>query len=294
MKTGIKINKELLTITHQPLLDPIMKCLGVNLSEYCFPNLYFFRETHQYNILSDGEDLCLSGISYDKKRYLMPLVNLESRETYRQKLIEWGRDGGYDILFPIPESWVPLFEEENFLAEYREEDSDYLYASEKMQHYPGRKLHKKRNLLKQFVQNCEAEIHPLTDRNIQEPLRLLDIWQAASTQEMGDSDYYQCREALVNREHFNLQGAVFYADGNAVGFMIGEAVNDEVFAIHFAKGDTGVKGIYQYMFNSFALEFCRDYRYINLEQDLGIEGLRKTKRSYQPDLMAHKYRIHLK
>jgi uncharacterized protein len=292
MKTGGFMEEANLDMQHQPLLAPLMKSIQVPLSEYCFANLYFFRNTHQYKVFSNGRDYFLSGISYDKKRYLMPLKDLNSSEEYREKLLDLANRNNYDMIFPIPESWLSHFEGK-FTIDFLEQDSDYLYTSEKMQNYPGRKLHKKRNLLKQFLEKYEPDIQPLTEENVQEPLELLDIWQEASPQEMGDSDYYQCRDALIHRDSFNLKGAVFYADGKPVGFMIGEAVSDEVFTIHFAKGDVSAKGIYQFMFNGFSKEFCTDFQYINLEQDMGMEGLRRTKRSYQPDMMAHKYRIHL-
>ncbi len=294
MKTEMIAQEQILDMEHQSLLAPLMKNIELPLSEYCFANLYFFRKTHQYRIVANGDDRYLSGISYDKKRYLMPLVDLQKNRDYLNSMIIFGKKEGYDMIFPIPESWVSLFDEFSVTSDFLEQDSDYLYTSEKMRAYPGRKLHKKRNLLKQFTQNYRAELKPLNEENVHEPLELLDLWQAASTQEMCDSDYYQCRDALNHREWFSLQGAVFYADGEAVGFMIGEAVSPEVFTIHFAKGNVSAKGVYQYMFNSFAEEFCKDYKYINLEQDMGMEGLRRTKRSYLPDMMAHKYRIHLK
>ena len=294
MKTEIYTDQKELGMDHQSILAPLMKSIEIPLSEYCFANLYFFRNTHQYKLISEDRDTFLSGISYDGKRYLMPLRDLKENPDYLQKIMIIGQKEGYDMLFPIPESWLPLFDKFSLASDYLEQDSDYLYASEKMQNYPGRNLHKKRNLLKQYCQNYKACLKPLTEENVHEPLELLDIWQAASTQEMCDSDYYQCRDALFHRDYFDLKGAVFYADDSPVGFMIGEAVSSEVFTIHFAKGDVSVKGVYQYMFNSFAKEFCKDFNYINLEQDLGIEGLRRTKRSYLPDQMAHKYRIHLK
>ncbi len=287
------MTREKLNYEHRTLLQPLLQNIHIPLSEYCFANLYFFRETHSYELISSGSRYFLAGLSYDKKRYLMPLEDIPNNPDYCRELIQTGRDEGFDMLFPIAETWLPALEDWNMEKDFLENDSDYIYTVEKMQHYPGRKLHKKRNLLKQYETLYCPHEEALSEENIHEALALLENWQKTSPQNMEDSDYHQCREALEKREQFRLRGAVFYADENPSGFMLGEAVSRDTFAIHFAKGDIKYKGIYQFMFNRFAELFCRGYKYINLEQDLGQEGLRKTKRSYLPDLMALKYRLYL-
>ena len=126
------------------------------------------------------------------------------------------------------------------------------------------------------------------------PKTCLIPWQEISPQELATSDYHQCLEALECREQLNLSNFIVFADDEPAGFILGEPLNDETYTIHFAKADTKFKGVYQYMFSQFARDCCPDYRYMNMEQDMGSEGLRKTKISYRPDLMAHKYRISLK
>jgi len=288
------MKRETLEYNHRELLAPFLQKIQIPLSEYCFANLYFFRKTHQYEILKEKENYFLSGVSYDRQKYLMPLRDLRESEGYTQELIRIGRELDYDMIFPVPDEWLPSLAKWDLYHDHMEQDSDYLYTVDKMQHYPGRKLHKKRNLLKQYQTLYQPHVELLSDSNIHGPLSLLDKWQEMSDQEMGDSDYFQCREALTKREQFNLKGAVFYADCEPSGFMIGEAVSKEVFTIHFAKGDVKYKGIYQFMFNRFAEQFCRGYEIINLEQDMGMEGLRKTKRSYLPDHMGIKNRVHFK
>ncbi len=294
IEQGECMEREKLEYEHRELLVPLLREIKIPLSEYCFANLYFFRETHEYELLKSGNHTFLSGVSYDKLRYLMPLVDLRHSREYTEELIRIGKEEDYDMIFPVPEEWLPTLKEWNLYTDFQEQDSDYLYTTEKMQHYPGRKLHKKRNLLKQYQNLYVPHVEELCDDNIHEPLGLLDSWQENSEQEMGDSDYFQCREALEKRKQFCLKGAVFYADNKPSGFMLGEAVSPDVFTIHFAKGDIQYKGIYQFMFNRFAEHYCRGFQEINLEQDLGMEGLRKTKRSYLPDRMAVKHRIHFK
>lgn len=283
------MNQNALTLNHYQLLDPLLKAIQIPLSEYCFSNLYFFKETHQYEVLSYGDNLFIMGQSYDNYRYLMPLKNLATHKAYAREMIPIAQDNGCHMLFPIAEEWLEVFTDLGLSHTFKEGDSDYLYASEKMQAYPGRKLHKKRNLQKQYEALYTPRVEELSLENRDGPLFLLDLWLDNSG--MDQADYLPCKLALEHFKELGLTGAVFYADDRPAGFILGEAVSLKVFTVHFAKADIRYKGVYQFMFNRFARQFCKDYGQINLEQDMGIEGLRKNKRSYRPDTMAKKYRV---
>jgi len=269
--------------------------IGMHLSEFSFPNLYLFRNTHQYETVKTSHGYFLSGVTYDKKRFLMPMTNPKKAGkdcfTELKKLMnseEW------DFIFPIPEEWLECFDENEFTRTFNPNDSDYLFLTEKFKTYPGKKLHKKKNRLNQFLKNYEALLIPLSPEVQDEALGILEIWQQFSSQEMTTSDYTQCKEAIEMQQDLGLTGALAFADGQPAGFLLGEALNIDTFTIHFAKADVRFNGIYQFLFSRFAMDFCPEFDYLNLEQDLGTEGLRKNKESYRPNMMAHKYRISLK
>jgi hypothetical protein len=86
---------------------------------------------------------------------------------------------------------------------------------------------------------------------------------------------------------------VFYADSNPAGFLLGEPLNSDTFVFHFAKGVTTFKGIYAHMYNSFAAALPQNYKFLNLEQDMGKENLRQAKSTYLQDNLLKKYRVSL-
>ena len=285
------ITEEKLALEHAKTIGKQLKKIPTALSEYCFPNLFLFRDKHEYKILSVEGHVYLSGVSYNKEHYVMPLQDLETcSESYLRTLKELLKDN--DCIFPVPEKWLSLFPETEFRKEYILDDSEYIYQREKLAEYPGRKLSKKRNLVKQFLKENEPEITLINHISKPHIVELLELWQSRTYQEMGSSDYQSCIDALQNFEELGLSGALFLTGEEPCGFIMGEKAGESSYVIHFAKGDTSKKGIYQYMFQAYVQEFCQDSQIINLEQDLGMEGLRKTKHSYQPDFMLHKYRIY--
>jgi hypothetical protein len=282
---------EKLALAHKDLLTPRLKQVKAGLSEYTFANLYLFRANHDYDVLTDPDNgVFIRGRSYDGHTYLMPTSDI--RGVDRLFLKECMK--GVDFLFPIPEEWLAAFPPGEFAIAFREGDRDYVYTVEKMSTYKGRSLHKKRNLLKQFLELYRHDALPLTTERLDEARFILRDWQASSGMRAADTDYAPCCEALDRYDELVLCGGIYYAEGEPAGFVLGEEVNDETFVLHFAKARTKFKGVYQYMFNNFAKILPPKYKYLNLEQDLDKENLRVFKSSYVPDLLLRKARVRLK
>ncbi len=283
------MNSEPLGIAHKEILFERLKAVPAALSEYTFTNLYLFRQAHQYEVVFDKE-LFIRGRTYDGRRYLMPTMDARLLEQgYVAHLLE-----DADFLFPVPEEWLPSFDPGLFAADFAEGDADYVYTVEKMSTYKGRRMHKKRNLLKQFLNAYAHDAQPLTNDRLGDARVVLREWLASSSQPEAETDYAPCLEALDRYEELVLCGGIYYADNEPAGFILGEELNEETFVLHFAKARTVFKGIYQYLFNNFAGILPPKYRFLNLEQDLDKENLRVFKSSYVPDLMLRKARLRLR
>jgi len=283
------MKKEPIGREHREMLTARFRALNLPLSEYSFANIYLFRAAHAYEVVLDDE-IFIRGRSYDGRTYLMPTTPVASLDpAYLRIMMRHA-----DFLFPVPEHWTDLFSIDEFDVAYNKGDTDYVYTVEKMSTYPGRRLHKKRNLLSQFMNHHRHEAHRLTKDRIEDAAAVLEEWQKASPQEAGRTDYHPCREALERFEELGLCGGVYYADDEVAGFVIGERLNSEMVVLHFAKAKTKFKGIYQYMFHTFAGLLPEQFEFLNLEQDLNKENLRVFKSSYQPDRMLKKARVKLK
>ncbi len=280
---------EKLGFHHKDLLVPRLKTVHSPLSEYTFPNLYLFRSNHDYEVVIDS-DVFIRGKSYDHRTYVMPTRDVRVMDP--AILTEAMKQA--DFLFPVPEAWLTVFNPEQFEIVFNSGDADYVYTVEKMSTFKGRHLHKKRNLLKQFLEAYPHDARPLTNDLLDQARSILEDWLATSHSPGEDTDYGPCREALDRYEELQLCGGIYYADNEPAGFVLGEELNSESFVLHFAKAKTKFKGIYQYMFNNFASILPPKYRYLNLEQDLEKENLRVFKSSYVPDALLKKARVRLK
>lgn len=90
-------------------------------------------------------------------------------------------------------------------------------------------------------------------------------------------------------EELGFSGALLKLDGAVVAYTVGEPLNSDTFVVHFEKAFSEVRGAYPAINNLFVKNCLMGYRYVNREEDMGIEGLRKAKLSYQPDILLTEY-----
>jgi len=278
---------EPLDLSHRPLLHPLLKTAGVTLSEFSFANLFLFRRRHNYRVSVEGTAPFITGETYDGLRFAMPAGDLRRLPAHMMEEML----AAADALFPIPQEWLTLFDSERFVWTCQDGDADYIYPTEQICTFQGRKMHAKKNLRNQFVAQHRHQGRPLTIERIPDALAILDSWQTDSGLPHQDTDYAACREALQLSEELQLCGGIYYAEDLPAGFILGEELGQEMFVLHFAKALIRFKGIYQFLFSSFACILPGHYRRLNLEQDLGQEGLRASKQSYAPEFLQKKYRV---
>lgn len=275
---------EPLSLEHQSILQPKFRSLGLCLSEYSFASRYLFRQEHEFHVLFDEEMIWIRGKTTDGVLYLMPTEDLQ--KIPEEKLLEklkWA-----ECFYPIPESWISSFD--MFQKMYNKNDSDYLFKRTKIAEYPGRNLSSKRNLLKQFFEIYTPTVVPYAKEHYEDALIVLNAWESSVKGEK--TDFTPCKEGLLHAEELGLSGFMVYIDTQPAAFILGEVLRSTLFDIHFAKGLTQYKGVYPFLFHELANRLSsQEISCLNWEQDLGHEGLRQSKLSYQPDKIAHKYRI---
>ena len=278
---------EKLTLKYREILDRRLKNSVNGLSDYSFANLYLFREMFKNELILEGEEIFVRGKTYDGHTHLMLTRSPEHLDKeYLKNMMSLA-----DFIYPVPEKWLEHFPESEFRAVFDEAESDYIYEVARMTDYSGRRLHKKRNLLNQFLSGYERRVFPLVREHFPAAFEVLDAWQEESMQNKEETDYYPCREGVELSDELVLCGMIYYVGKEPAGFVLGEELTPEIFDIKFAKAKKKFKGIYQYLFSDFAGLLPKKYLYFNFEEDLGQPGLRKAKSSYQPAKKLVKYRV---
>lgn len=178
---------------------------------------------------------------------------------------------------------------------------DYVYDINDLADLGGRKFQKKRNHLNRFRQdNPDHKLIPITRDNIPVVAKLIDDWYRMRLEENPHADYHMeqaaVKKALEKWELLELEGLILENDGVGLAIAIGSRLSADTFDIHFEKALSATDGTYAAINNGFARYLREKYpevRFLNREDDLGIEGLRKAKLSYNPHHMVEKSWAHL-
>ena len=166
------------------------------------------------------------------------------------------------------------------------ESADYIYSRENLALLPGKKFHAKRNHISKFKRNNENYCYkPIDATNKEDAYFVAHKWHMHNDSDK--SELYAIREALDNFEEIGMFGGVLYVNARPVAMTIGSKINSSVCDVNFEKA-VDVDGAYAVINNEFA-KAQESFLQFNREEDLGLEGLRKSKLSYNPDKILMKY-----
>ncbi len=174
---------------------------------------------------------------------------------------------------------------------------DYLYTVTDLIELRGNRYHKKKNLLNQFIKKYDYTYLAFGPELIEQALGMQEdwcTWRDCESSEVLSAENKAIARILNDWQHFNgIQGGAIMADGAMAAYTVAERLTRDSIVIHFEKGDTRYKGIYQAVNQMFLAQSASHFALVNREQDLNDEGLRKAKLSYHPVDFITKYRVSL-
>lgn len=186
-----------------------------------------------------------------------------------------------------------------FEVEEQVDLKDYLYDGESMRTLSGKALHKKKNHLNAFKRIYEGryEYRRLCCSDRHEVWQFMERWRQQK-EEVGamelslDYEVAGIHEVLKNCSSLCVRMAGVHIDGQLEAFTIGSLNDSESMAvIHIEKANPEIRGLYQFINQQFLVNEFPDVILVNREDDVGMEGLRTAKMSYNPIGFARKYTV---
>ncbi len=270
-----------ISLEQKNILNPLFKELEEGISEFTFAGLYLFRNIYNYKVARIKDLYIFEGNEENKNFFFLPFGLPEDKIL--MDLFE-----RYDYMKNASEKQSKILKEKGFEIFEDRDNFDYIYKREDLANLKGKIYHKKRNLISQFKKNYSYEAKPLLKKYLKDALNILEEW--AKNKESGD--YESSKEALFLMDELRLCGIIYYVNGKPSAYVLGEEnQKGKSFVVNFEKAIEEYKGLYQFINKSFAEILPSKYEFINREQDLGLENLRKAKLSYKPYCFIKKFKV---
>lgn len=281
--------------------DWINSCIAVSgtmASDASFANIYLLRNKYSTKI-SRYKDFIIRKYSGKGARcgYTFPL----GKGDVAKALAEIEKDAkecGERLQFAfVTEEQKEVLENAmpaRFCYSSNAGDSDYIYLRSELASLSGKAFHKKKNHFSKFVRTYpDYKYYEIGACNIYDAQKVADAWYYEHLQDEDASqlaEYKAIKEALENFEELGLIGGIIYVNDSPCAMTIASKINENTVDVHFEKavGEYALNGGYAAI-NKLFSEKLDGVTWLNREEDIGIEGLRKAKLSYRPKIMLKKY-----
>jgi hypothetical protein len=288
------INFREIELSDREWIEPIFLKAGLMACEYTFVNNFIW--SGQYNLeiaYVDGFYCTRSGLSEVEYGFPIGEGNLKAvielliedanvrKEPFVMHALLSEHVTMLDLLMPGQFEYSTLRDE-----------CDYIYASEKLAKLAGKKLHGKRNHIARFQDNLDWKYETINEDNIKDCIEMNTKWcESNQCLENITLQHESCavKKSFHNFQELKLIGGLLRLDGEVVAFTIGEPLNNNTFVVHVEKAFSEIQGAYPMINQQFVLHECQEFEFVNREEDMGEEGLRKAKMSYYPELLLDKY-----
>lgn len=265
-------------------------------SDYSFVNLWAWHEYRGYE-LAEAHGLGWIRLSRPETALWAPVGDWTAVDWQRLLPEEFPEGAVFDR---VPSALVSLWEQAlpgQIQSEPERAEWEYVYSLQDLVNLPGNRFHKKKNLLNQFLKSTDWSFEPLGPETIREAMSMQEDWCAwrdcAGSEGLAAENNAITRVLSAWENLESLLGGVIRVRGKIASYTVAEDFGEETLVIHFEKGNPAFKGIYQAINQVFLQRMGSGFAWVNREQDMGDEGLRQAKMSYNPARFVEKYRVRL-
>ncbi|MBR0277167.1 MAG: DUF2156 domain-containing protein [Clostridia bacterium] len=274
----------------------IKKYLEMEYSTGCemaFGTLFIWRKPYNYKYAIIEDCLVIMSKNEDNPAGLRFPVGKGNKLIAAKKACDYMESiGEKPQFYGVTKNAVEFIKENS--SEYEIQDmsafSDYVYESEKLINLSGKKLHSKKNHLNQFKNTYNYEYCEIKSKDRDDIMSAYDGWGDFSDKYL-EAERSAISEITENIEALGLKGAMLKVDGDITAFTFGERLNCDTAVIHIEKANAEIRGAYAAINQMFVANQWKEYKYINREDDCGIEGLKRAKLSYRPVFMVEKFKV---
>ncbi len=298
LQTILKLSE--ISMFDKIIFDDYLKKIDSQVSELNFTNFFMWRDYYgiRYSIIN--EFLCIISSVGDKPYCYFPIgdySNVENLKIAIYSIRDYFFQHNWEfVMCRVSAQQISVLEDLDirFTAKEDRNNFDYIYYVQSLSTLKGKKLDGKRNHINKFNKLHTFKYEEISDKNISDCIDILEKWSIQRNYLEDESLIAERKanfELLNNYKFLNVKGALIRVDDKPEAFTVGEMLNSNTVVIHVEKANSMINGLYTLINQQFLANHCNGIEFVNREQDLGINGLRKAKLSYNPAILLEKFTV---
>ncbi len=284
---------EKLTLDDKELYERYTQKKYMN-SEASFSNMFIWRKPLDLHFAIINEMLVLRFTFNNEYRFVMPFGDDSNIEGCIEILCNYCKNIGCKLeIRGANMNFINIASEKyDFTYEEMRNQRDYIYLTKELATLSGKKLHSKKNHVNKFKSTYNYNYKALDSIQLDLCLEKTKEWFEKKYE--GNTDKYKTEldtieDAFKYFNELDFFGGAIYVDNNLVAYTVAQELTKDTVLVHIEKADIEYQGSFAIINYEFQNQIFNKYKYANREEDMGIEGLRKAKLSYQPVFLTDKF-----
>ncbi|MBP5548659.1 MAG: DUF2156 domain-containing protein [Bacteroidales bacterium] len=261
-----------------------------------FTNIFGWHKYFNTNVCINNDNVVIRFMFDEKPAYLVNYSNIETLCNLMPALmVDSMRLGEEMIIIGVEDNDADIIKsrfKDSVVVEKNRDRYDYIYSRSSLEELSGKELKTKRNHVNKFLStNQDFEYLELDSTLFPKCLELVHIWQEETKmQNAGYGDTIEMEKNVIeltfnNWNSLDTIGGAILVKGRMIAFTYGAPITNDTFDICIEKADRKVEGAFNIINQQFVKHLPQQYKLINREEDMGLEGLRKAKMSYNPAML---------
>lgn len=288
------------TIKDKEWIKEIFKTQSRLSCEYSFGNVFSYTAKFPILVVEASGCFISKCVIGSENLYCFPLGEGDKKAAMEFILEDANKDQCPWKLFAVNENDKEFLEKEypgRFEFQLDRGGMDYVYNSEDLINLRGKKYQPKRNHISFFEKTYNWTYESMNGENVFECVEMSENWlyQSAHTDKSDLEDELKIiKKVAENFDALGYLGGLIRIDGEVIAYAMGEELTKDSFCVHFEKAYPGIRGAYPIINREFVKNELSMYKYINREDDVDSENLRKAKLSYYPAFLLDEYEAVMK
>ena len=279
-----------LTLANAPMIRPFFTHTYSRLCDYVFGTLLMWRDMWPTDVaLHDDIVFIRLEVSEGQTAYMLPIAN----DLVHAIGVLDSHHPGSKLFYNVPEAGVDLLQRRNSNVNVTaiESGGDYIYEAEAMATLSGRKLNGQRNHRNYFERTWKHHFEEITATNLGDVKAFIESKAVPASSALFEEGNSKTLEVLENPDIYNVSTMALYAESKVIGFTFGTLLGDTLY-VTVEQADRDYRGAYPKLASAFVESHLgRGVLFVNREDDLGNEGLRKAKLAWNPYEVVERFSV---